>query len=165
MLLVVQSSSSSSFHYDNPTKLLPPTSFHSHVILKPPRMNKNNDKKNNNLIVGYAGGEDPPRSGVAVEEIKTTTTKIPPQIQVSQGYPTPLGATLRDGGINFSISSTNSTCAILCLFNSSAHLYQVCLYFSFITSINYIIKIITLHFFLLRSEEGDSPDLTGPTYQ
>ncbi|WOG92683.1 hypothetical protein DCAR_0311958 [Daucus carota subsp. sativus] len=120
MLLVLQPST---FHY-NPTsssKLLynNTSSFHCHVNLKTLRT----DESKKNLIVGCAGGEG---QGVAVEEKKTssttTTTTIPPGIEVSQGYPTPLGATCRDGGVNFSISSTNASAATLCLFNSPSEL-------------------------------------------
>lgn len=124
MLLVLQPST---FHY-NPTsssKLLynNTSSFHCHVNLKTLRT----DESKKNLIVGCAGGEG---QGVAVEEKKTssttTTTTIPPGIEVSQGYPTPLGATCRDGGVNFSISSTNASAATLCLFNSPSELCKVC---------------------------------------
>lgn len=161
MLLILQSS----FHY-NSTKLLNNNnnknnnsncSFPAHVNLNPPR----NEKKK--LIVGNAGGEDPPQSGVAVEEKKTPPPPPPPsQIEASQGYPTPLGATRRDGGINFSISSTNSSSAILCLFNSPSDLYKVCM--SICMSL-YIHFSSTLKSIIIHSEDSESADLLGSTYQ
>ncbi|KAL9445189.1 hypothetical protein AB3S75_018223 [Citrus x aurantiifolia] len=41
------------------------------------------------------------------------------RFQVSKGYPTPFGATLRDGGVNFSIFSSNAVSATLCLITLS----------------------------------------------
>ncbi|XP_014510281.1 isoamylase 1, chloroplastic [Vigna radiata var. radiata] len=39
--------------------------------------------------------------------------------QVSSGYPSPFGATVRDGGVNFAIYSLNALSATLCLFTLS----------------------------------------------
>ncbi|TKY60780.1 Isoamylase 1 [Spatholobus suberectus] len=39
--------------------------------------------------------------------------------QVSRGYPSPFGATVRDGGVNFAIYSPNALSATLCLFTLS----------------------------------------------
>jgi len=39
--------------------------------------------------------------------------------QVSRGYPSPFGATVRDGGVNFAIYSLNALSATLCLFTLS----------------------------------------------
>ncbi|KAK7369843.1 hypothetical protein VNO80_11889 [Phaseolus coccineus] len=39
--------------------------------------------------------------------------------QVSRGYPSPFGATVRDGGVNFAIYSLNAFSATLCLFTLS----------------------------------------------
>ncbi|PON81340.1 Glycoside hydrolase [Trema orientale] len=41
------------------------------------------------------------------------------RFQVSQGYPAPLGATPRDGGVNFAVYSANATSATLCLITLS----------------------------------------------
>ncbi|XP_027340326.1 isoamylase 1, chloroplastic isoform X2 [Abrus precatorius] len=41
------------------------------------------------------------------------------RFQVSRGYPSPFGATARDGGVNFVISSLNALSATLCLFTLS----------------------------------------------
>ncbi|KAK7358457.1 hypothetical protein VNO77_00385 [Canavalia gladiata] len=41
------------------------------------------------------------------------------RFQVFKGYPSPLGATARDGGVNFAISSLNALSATLCLFTLS----------------------------------------------
>lgn len=39
--------------------------------------------------------------------------------QASRGYPSPFGATVRDGGVNFAISSLNALSATLCFFTLS----------------------------------------------
>ncbi|KDO61986.1 hypothetical protein CISIN_1g003653mg [Citrus sinensis] len=54
-------------------------------------------------------------------ELETAVIKKPQsqRFQVSKGYPTPFGATLRDGGVNFSIFSSNAVSATLCLITLS----------------------------------------------
>ncbi|KAH9653636.1 isoamylase 1 [Citrus sinensis] len=54
-------------------------------------------------------------------ELETAVIEKPPsqRFQVSKGYPTPFGATLRDGGVNFSIFSSNAVSASLCLITLS----------------------------------------------
>lgn len=47
---------------------------------------------------------------IAVVEIEK------PQFEVSKGYPSPFGATVREDGVNFAIYSLNSLSATLCLF-------------------------------------------------
>ena len=41
------------------------------------------------------------------------------RFEVSQGCPAPLGATLRDGGVNFAVYSGNAVSATLCLISLS----------------------------------------------
>ncbi|KAK4478940.1 hypothetical protein RD792_014447 [Penstemon davidsonii] len=41
--------------------------------------------------------------------------QLPPRFEVFSGYPTPFGATWRDGGVNFAVFSRNATSATLCL--------------------------------------------------
>ncbi|KAK4478923.1 hypothetical protein RD792_014430 [Penstemon davidsonii] len=41
--------------------------------------------------------------------------QLPPRFEVFSGYPTPFGATWRDGGVNFAVFSSNATSATLCL--------------------------------------------------
>ncbi|XWS52299.1 hypothetical protein CRYUN_Cryun11dG0056100 [Craigia yunnanensis] len=45
--------------------------------------------------------------------------KLIKRFQVSEGYPAPFGATLRDGGVNFAIYSANAVSATLCLITLS----------------------------------------------
>lgn len=54
-------------------------------------------------------------------ELETVVIEKPQsqRFQVSKGYPTPFGATLRDGGVNFSIFSSNAVSASLCLITLS----------------------------------------------
>lgn len=60
---------------------------------------------------------------VKANETRTETLIVEkPQLgrfQVSRGYPTPFGATVRDGGVNFSIYSGNAISATLCLITLS----------------------------------------------
>lgn len=52
---------------------------------------------------------------VEKEEEKTRLRKF----QVFEGHPAPFGATVRDGGVNFSIYSANAVSATLCLISCS----------------------------------------------
>lgn len=54
-------------------------------------------------------------------EMETAVIEKPQsqRFQVSKGHPTPFGATLRDGGVNFSIYSSNAVSATLCLITLS----------------------------------------------
>ncbi|CAK9177635.1 unnamed protein product [Ilex paraguariensis] len=56
-------------------------------------------------------------------ETETAVVEKPPKtlrrLQVFSGYPTPSGATTKDGGVNFAICSSNATSASLCLINLS----------------------------------------------
>lgn len=72
-------------------------------------------KKNFNLLVNASDG-----SGTGAE-VETAVVEKPilRRFQVSQGYPTPFGATAREGGVNFAICSTNATSAILCFMSLS----------------------------------------------
>ncbi|KAE8125963.1 hypothetical protein FH972_020723 [Carpinus fangiana] len=60
--------------------------------------------------------------GAAEAETSTAVVTEKPEsgrFQVSQGYPTPFGATARDGGVNFAIYSGNAVSAVLCLISLS----------------------------------------------
>lgn len=55
-------------------------------------------------------------------ETAVVLEKPPPRLrrfEVFSGHPMPFGATPRDGGVNFSILSSNATCATLCLISLS----------------------------------------------
>jgi isoamylase len=41
------------------------------------------------------------------------------KFQVFEGHPSPFGATVRDGGVNFAIFSANAVSATLCLISLS----------------------------------------------
>lgn len=72
-------------------------------------------KPNSLLIVNDATDRGDAETSVVVE-------KPPPKLrrfEVFSGHPMPFGATLRDGGVNFAISSSNATSATLCLINLS----------------------------------------------
>lgn len=45
--------------------------------------------------------------------MQTPSTK-PRRLEVLSGYPTPFGASSRDGGVNFVVSSSNATSVTLC---------------------------------------------------
>ncbi|KAF7849275.1 hypothetical protein BT93_L1023 [Corymbia citriodora subsp. variegata] len=55
--------------------------------------------------------------GAASGEVETAVVERPrpSSFQVSRGRPMPLGATARDGGVNFSVYSSNAASATLCL--------------------------------------------------
>ncbi|XP_056174749.1 isoamylase 1, chloroplastic isoform X2 [Syzygium oleosum] len=55
--------------------------------------------------------------GAASGEVETAVVERPrpSSFQVSRGRPTPLGATARDGGVNFSVYASNAASATLCL--------------------------------------------------
>lgn len=60
--------------------------------------------------------------GAAEAETSTAVVTEKPEsgrFRVSQGYPTPFGATARDGGVNFAIYSGNAVSAVLCLISLS----------------------------------------------
>lgn len=51
-------------------------------------------------------------------ELETAVVVDKPRLgkyQVSEGHPAPFGATVRDGGVNFSVYSANAVSASLCL--------------------------------------------------
>lgn len=56
-------------------------------------------------------------------EVETTVviekSKARRRFEVSEGFPAPFGATLRDGGVNFAICSANAVSATLCLISLS----------------------------------------------
>lgn len=53
-------------------------------------------------------------------DFETAVIEKPKQrFKVSQGDPTPYGATFRDGGVNFCIFSSNAVSATLCLITLS----------------------------------------------
>lgn len=60
--------------------------------------------------------------GAAEADASTAVVTEKPELgrfQVSRGYPTPFGATARDGGVNFAIYSGNAVSAVLCLISLS----------------------------------------------
>ncbi|KAI3437262.1 Aamy domain-containing protein [Psidium guajava] len=63
--------------------------------------------------------------GAASGEVETAVVERPrpSSFQVSRGRPMPLGATARDGGVNFSVYSSNAASATLCLIRL-AHLNE-----------------------------------------
>ncbi|KAL2458455.1 Isoamylase 1 [Forsythia ovata] len=72
-------------------------------------------KPNSLLIVNNASDRGEAETAVVVE-------KPPPKLrrfEVFSGHPTPFGATPRDGGVNFAISSSNATSATICLISLS----------------------------------------------
>lgn len=72
-------------------------------------------------------------SGVDVET-ETAVVEKPQtgRFNVSRGYPSPFGATVRDDGVNFAIYSLNSLSATLCLFTQSDFQNVSSLFISFI---------------------------------
>ena len=63
-------------------------------------------------VVGAVGG------GARAETVVVKKPKLR-RFQVFEGCPAPLGATARDGGVNFAIYSKNAVSATLCLISAS----------------------------------------------
>lgn len=68
-----------------------------------------------NASIGDGGIETGADTAVVVEK----PLGKPRRFEVSDGYPLPFGATARDGGVNFAVSSGNATSATFCLINLS----------------------------------------------
>lgn len=104
-------------------KLIIPPSFHQQTTPKPnfTTVSTNNATVSTSRMVavkargGGGGGGGAAEAETAVVE-KPKPTK---RFEVSEGHPAPFGATLRDGGVNFAIYSTNAVSATLCLFTLS----------------------------------------------
>lgn len=64
-----------------------------------------------NFVVNAKDAAGDTQTAVVVDKPPSPSTRF----QVSRGYPTPFGATLRDAGVNFAIYSANATSATLCL--------------------------------------------------
>uniref|UniRef100_A0A2N9GCV4 Glycoside hydrolase family 13 N-terminal domain-containing protein n=1 Tax=Fagus sylvatica TaxID=28930 RepID=A0A2N9GCV4_FAGSY len=76
-------------------------------------------KKPWSLIVNARQGGG---GGAEAETATSVAVKETPQLgrfHVSRGYPTPFGATFRDGGVNFAIYSANAVSTTLCLITLS----------------------------------------------
>lgn len=59
--------------------------------------------------------------GAGTDVVETAVVDRPKlrRFQVSQGHPSPFGATTRDGGVNFAVYSANAVSVTLCLITLS----------------------------------------------
>lgn len=112
-ILLLQSASSFVCIPQNSPFLNLPKQFHTTNLIHSIPRTSSRMKKNFNLLVNASDAS----GGGGGAEVDTVVVEKPilRRFQVSQGYPTPFGATAREGGVNFAICSTNATSAILCL--------------------------------------------------
>lgn len=95
---------------------------HSQCGLRVVTLNKRVSQNSNSIVLHstittktFASGNGIQTETAVVEE----KTQLGGRFQVSRGYPTPFGATVRDGGVNFAIYSLNALSATLCLITLS----------------------------------------------
>lgn len=76
-----------------------------------------NTRKNANrfVILNSASESGDAETAVVVEKPPTK----PRRFEVFPGHPTPFGATVREGGVNFAVYSSNASSATLCLISIS----------------------------------------------
>lgn len=85
-------------------------SFNSHVKSQSPKSERMEKVP---VVKASIGG-----GGADIETVVLDKPKLS-RFEASEGHPAPFGATPRNGGVNFSIFSSNAVSATLCLFSSS----------------------------------------------
>ncbi|KAH0993546.1 hypothetical protein GBA52_005029 [Prunus armeniaca] len=91
------------------------------------RQKSNQKKKSLNWRMRGFGNETPvlvvkaSNGGAGTDVVETAVVDRPKlrRFQVSQGHPSPFGATTRDGGVNFAVYSANAVSVTLCLITLS----------------------------------------------